>query len=299
MVTREPRPSGASQRRRPAASGLWNAIWTVVCGWSPLLAGGFLVQLGGRAEVAVFAAFLVGTLLAAAVRPRRSRRRRGASAVLLGMGLVAGFATFPAWVRLMAWAGLSPAPTPGALVPQVEDSPWVWITLVGLAPVFEELLYRERLLATLEGRLRAVPALALSSAAFALPRLEPWTVLATFLVGLALGAVMLRTGAVALCIGLHAGLNLGALFLGVEPAALELPVWVLAAAGGIALMAGIGLSESPHPPSRAPSGGGASSRRPSPPADPRAPETRPRYRATWRTFTPASRSSESDTSPSG
>ncbi len=239
-------PACANGGAPKAAAGLGSAMLLVLSGWSLLLAAGALVQLGVRQEVALLPAFLIGTLLVVATRPRGPRR--GASWLVFGTGLLAGFATFPAWVGLIAGVGLALGLRPGVPIPPGAGTPLLWITTVGLAPVFEELLYRERLLPALDRRLGALPAVGLSSAAFAVPHLEPWTVLATFLVGLGLGAVMQRTGAVVLCIGLHMGLNLAALVLGVESAEFVFQVWVSAAAGGIVLMAGIGLAEAPRPP---------------------------------------------------
>jgi membrane protease YdiL (CAAX protease family) len=97
------------------------------------------------------------------------------------------------------------------------------VAVLGLAPVFEELLYRERLLLALRTRTGALLAVTISSLLFALPHLEPWSVLTTSLVGLALGALMLASGSVALCIGLHAGLNLAAIVCGIPPARFVLP----------------------------------------------------------------------------
>ena len=53
-----------------------------------------------------------------------------------------------------------------------------------------------------------------TSALFALPHLEAWSVLGTFLVGLALGVVRIVAGSLALCIGVHAGLNLASVVWG-------------------------------------------------------------------------------------
>ncbi len=241
-----PAPAPVNRVAPRTVAGLGSAVLLLLSGWCLLLGAAALVEIGVRREVALLAAFLLGTLLVVATRPRGPRR--GASWLVFWTGLLAGFATFPAWVGLIAGIGLSLGLKPGLPNPPGAGTPLLWITTVGLAPVFEELLYRERLLPALDRRLGALPAVGLSSAAFAVPHLEPWTVLATFLVGLGLGAVMLRTGAVVLCIGLHMGLNLAALVLGVESAEFVFRAWVSAAAGAIVLMAGIGLAEAPRPP---------------------------------------------------
>ena len=100
-----------------------------------------------------------------------------------------------------------------------------------LAPVFEELLYRERLLAALAPRVGAPAAVFATSALFALPHLEPWHVVGTFFVGLGLGTVMRLGGSVGLCIAIHAGLNLASLVGGSPPTQLALPATASAATG--------------------------------------------------------------------
>jgi membrane protease YdiL (CAAX protease family) len=97
-----------------------------------------------------------------------------------------------------------PGPVPG---PGANGPLWVGATVV-LAPIFEEIVYRERLLPALEERFGGVSALVLSSAAFALPHTDTWAMAGSFAAGLVLGGVMLTSRDVALCIGVHAGLNL-------------------------------------------------------------------------------------------
>ena len=125
------------------------------------------------------------------------------------LGAFAGFISYPAWIGLIAAVGTAfglerPAPPPAR--PDV----LLAAATVVIAPVFEEILYREHILRALRQRLGAAAAVALSSTAFAVAHVEPWAVLGTFLVGLGLGTVMCLSGTVALCIGLHAGLNLAA-----------------------------------------------------------------------------------------
>ena len=216
------------------------AVWNVL-----LLAPLFAVR-GVRGPLALLAAFLVGTLLAAAARPLRPRRRRGGSALLLGLGLVAGGASYPAWAVTIAGLGLLLGLGPRTPVPAGAGTPELWVATVGLAPVLEELVYRERLLPALDRRLGPIPAVMLSSAAFALPHVEPWTVLATFLVGLALGAVMRLGGAVALCIGLHMGLNGAALLRGAPPADSVLSMISSAFVAAAVLVVAIALARNPY-----------------------------------------------------
>ena len=83
------------------------------------------------------------------------------------------------------------------------------LAVVVLAPVFEELLYRERLLGALGSLWGWRWGLVASSALFAIGHMDPRVMLAAFTGGLVCGAVMLRTGSLAAVIGLHAGWNLG------------------------------------------------------------------------------------------
>jgi hypothetical protein len=78
-----------------------------------------------------------------------------------------------------------------------------------LAPVFEELLYRERLLGALRSLWGWRWGLVVSSALFALGHMDPRVMPVAFAGGVVCGAVMLRTGSLAAVIGLHAGWNLG------------------------------------------------------------------------------------------
>jgi membrane protease YdiL (CAAX protease family) len=197
------------QRAGPAASrrDLRAALVSVLVAWG-LLAGlsAALRPLLG-AERATLAALAAATVAALATR-RERRMGRGAVAPLL-LGGALGVASRPVWLALVEWVGvglgLPPARYGGA------QGAAAWLGGILLAPLLEEVLYRERLLRALRPRLGALPALLLSSAAFAAPHLHAWWILGTFLVGLGLGAAMLATGSLALCVGLHAGLNLAAL----------------------------------------------------------------------------------------
>lgn len=224
-------------RGRGSAAELERALLLTLAVWSALLMAGLLAQQGVSRPVALFAAFLVGTLLTAAARMRRPRRRRAAWAPLLGLGLLAGFASYPLWVAAVAALGPALGWTLPRPVPPGVASPLTALATLALGPVMEELVYRERLLPALTGHVGALPGVLVSSAAFALPHLEPWTVLTTFLVGLVLGPVMLLSKAVSLCIGIHAGLNLAATACGVPPERLVLPP-LLGGLIGIAVVTG-------------------------------------------------------------
>ena len=177
--------------------------------WATLLLCQVLLEPGLGRPVAVPVSFALATALVLASRGRSAPRPIAARTAAIGLGALAGFASYPAWIALIATVGaalgleapVTREPQPGALL--------AGATLL-LAPVFEEVLYRERLLGALRGRFGAAAAVLVSSAAFAVAHVEPWAVLGTFLVGLGLGSAMCLSGTVALCIGLHAGLNLAA-----------------------------------------------------------------------------------------
>jgi membrane protease YdiL (CAAX protease family) len=195
-----------------------------------LLGGALAPWLGsGAARVAAYAA--CAALLVCA-RPRARERGSLPAALLAG---AAGFAALPAWLAgvwvLGSGLGLAPPARAAAAAPDA----WVWLANVVLAPLFEELLHRERLLPALRRRIGAPLALLASSALFAAPHLEPWSLLTTFCVGLVLGGVFLAVGRVELCIAYHAGLNAAALVQGLPPARAALAPFGSALVGGLLL----------------------------------------------------------------
>ena len=186
--------------------------------WCLLLLGSALVPwLGGQG--ARLGAYAAGVLLLLVARPRG----RGPAPLLAALFAGAsGFAALPAWLALVAALGGAVGLAPARAGVGAPDAS-AWLANVALAPVLEELLYRERLLPALRARVGAPAALALSSAAFAAPHLEPWSMLTTGCVGLALGGVFLATGRVEPCIAGHAGLNAAALACGLPPERAALP----------------------------------------------------------------------------
>jgi membrane protease YdiL (CAAX protease family) len=173
--------------------------------WSLLLSG---AALGAPPAPAYFmcATLLVWT------RVRAGARMAPLAVLLAG---AAGFAALPAWLALVWWTGTRLGwPPPPVPAPPAAGA---WLAHAALGPLFEELLYRERLLPALRARLGAPLALVLSSAAFAAPHLEAWSVLTTFGVGLALGGLFLATGRIGPCIAAHVGLNAAALACGLPP----------------------------------------------------------------------------------
>jgi membrane protease YdiL (CAAX protease family) len=152
-------------------------------------------------------------------RPRNRALAEWGPTLLAG---AAGFLSLPAWLALVWTLGLALG-LPARIGPAAHGMPdFVGFAHIVLAPLFEELLYRERLLPALLPRIGRTAALLLTSALFALPHLEAWTMLATFCVGLFLGALQLARGRVELCIGYHAGANAAVLFCGLPPSRLVL-----------------------------------------------------------------------------
>jgi len=211
------------------------ALLLVFTAWSLLATQALLAPRLGHGA-AVLLSFAAVTALVVATRRREAARARGHAAGRLALAALAGFASYSVWIPLIGALGIGLGLRPVSPPPRPED-PLLLVAVLALAPVFEELLYRERLLLALRARVGASAAVAISSLLFALPHLDAWAVLATSLVGLALGALMLSGGSVALCIGLHAGLNLAAVVCGIPPTRLALPapLGLLAAAGILAL----------------------------------------------------------------
>ena len=177
-------------------------VWTLL-----LMAPELAARIGeGAALLCVYAA---ATALLVATRSR-SAAPLSVSPRVLVVAWTAGCVSYPAWIAV-AWlvghaSGLPPRP--GG--PSGAATPGAWLAVLFLAPAFEELLYRERLLDALRIRLGAPAAVAASSALFALPHAEPWHITATALVGLGLGALRCAGAPLAACMALHAGLNAAA-----------------------------------------------------------------------------------------
>jgi membrane protease YdiL (CAAX protease family) len=213
------------------------ALLLVLTAWSLLATQALLAPRLGRGAVVLLSFAAVTGLVVATRRNRRHLARRRAAG-LAALAALAGFASYPLWIAIIGAAGAMLGLRPVRPPPRPDD-PLLLVATLGLAPVFEELLYRERVLLALRSRIGDGLALAISSLLFALPHLEAWSMLATGVVGLALGALMLASGSLALCIGLHAGLNLAAVVCGIPPAGWVLPEWLALLSGVGAIAAGL------------------------------------------------------------
>jgi hypothetical protein len=203
----------------------------VVATWTLLgVSGMFVPGLGAPAATSL--GFGGAALLAIAAYRKWWRR---SDPLRLGLACASGFAGYPAWIAGISALGLGLGLAPRAPLASGNLDVLAWSSLVVLAPVFEEIVYRAQLLPALRARYGVVPALLLSSALFAAPHLEPWTVLGTFLVGLALGGLFVRTEDLGVCIAAHAGLNAAVLTCGSPPTRVALDPWT-------ALLAGSSLS---------------------------------------------------------
>ncbi len=229
--------SDSSFCRRRAMSALLAMLFT----WSLLASFAFLGPLLGTNQT-VFVSFLAVTAWLLATRSFCSDQRRGQSSALLLMGLLTGFVSYPAWIATIGALGLALGLEPVGAGAPGSGGLLFWMASVLLAPVFEEVLYRERLLSALGRTFGSSLAIPVTSALFAISHLEPWHVLGTGLVGLMLGTAMRASGSLALCIGLHMGLNLAGLTCGVPPVRLALGPSAAAIMGLVGLVAAIVLA---------------------------------------------------------
>lgn len=84
----------------------------------------------------------------------------------------------------------------------------MFFTIVVVAPLMEELLFRGLILRGLLGRFRPWVAVLLSAMLFGLMHVNPWQMVPTFFLGLVFGWFYLRTGSLWPCVAAHALNNL-------------------------------------------------------------------------------------------
>jgi membrane protease YdiL (CAAX protease family) len=165
--------------------------------------------LVGRVVASADSAFIAASLLATglvvatcargltAPGPRTLRLATAGAIAGLACGLAASAA-----FEVFRLAGAATADTSGR-----PTSFGVVLSIVLLAPLFEELLYRRRLLDALRRLWGPVPALVASSVLFALAHGDPLSMGIPLLGGMASAALVLRTGSVSPSIGMHVGWN--------------------------------------------------------------------------------------------
>jgi len=216
---------GSANRARAGPGGSpGSALLALVLCWT--------VLLGELPSTLAFAACAAGLI---ATRPSPGRRPLAlVSAALAG---VAGWLGLPAWLLLVMTLGCA-LPLGPIVVASAASWPLErWAETVVLGPLFEELLYRERVLPALEARLGAKSAVLAGAGLFALPHLEPWPIWTAFLTGLGLGWLFLTTRRIELCIGLHAGLNGAAGWAATRADAGALPLLPAALLAGVVIAA--------------------------------------------------------------
>ena len=194
------------------SASLGGALLLMLAVWSVLASGSIYSSLIGT-ELATLLVFALSAALLVVTRRPLAVRPRPLDAVLLALSIALGFACHPPLRVAIAVVGvalgLSPIPAPS---PDRAGLPLL-IAVVVVAPLFEELLYRERLFDAIASTpLGAGGATLLTSALFAVSHLTPWQMLGSFLVGALLALVRRSFGTVTACIGLHAGLNLRSAF---------------------------------------------------------------------------------------
>ena len=180
----------------------------LVIWWGLTLAAGIASRGSGSRALALAQ---LGAVAAAGLRPRSG------AAAAVARGLMAGWIGYEGW----RWAVLGLGVAIGLSPPEARSDGvdlWTGLQRCLLAPVWEESLYRGRLLPALVRPLGPVAAVGVSSLAFALPHLQPWPLLGSFVVGCGLGVVYLRSRSAWTCIGIHAGFNGAARLWGGDPA---------------------------------------------------------------------------------
>ncbi len=175
------------------------AISWVILATVPVL----LADLGpGIAHVLTF-----GLCTVLAIRGRRPWPCARAT-LMSAAGLATGWTLLPGLAAVVLWVG-DGLGLPGPWPRGVGHGPGLLAATVVLAPLFEEIIYRDRLLPALVVRVGRGPALLFSSAAFALPHATAWAILGSLIAGLVLGSARLAgRNNLGLCVGIHAGLNL-------------------------------------------------------------------------------------------
>ncbi len=182
---------------RRKSDELWPALGILAAVWSALLAQPW-VAMWTEPEVATLICFAVAA--AAVIIPSLPLRLSRNDARTVAAGILAGAA--------LRWAA-------GTVVPEAGDrgEPGLMALVARgiLAPVFEETLYREWLIVPIRRRLGTLGAITITSVLFALPHISPVLVAQAFVMGVGLGAARILGNSLALCVGLHAGWNLGGL----------------------------------------------------------------------------------------
>jgi membrane protease YdiL (CAAX protease family) len=156
--------------------------------------------------------------------------------------------SYPLWILAIGWLGGAIGLGPSAPIPPRTPGTLDLTRLILLAPILEEIVYRESLQGAFQRRLGSVLAIPSASAVFAASHLDPWPVLASLILGIVLGIVLRLSGGIALGIGIHSGLNLSGVLFGAPPLRWALPIEAAAAAGALLLWLGVVRARATQPP---------------------------------------------------
>lgn len=212
----------------PACDELERTLWLIWSVWTLLVLAHLLGSWLGS-SVPVLAGGLLAISIVWATRARDAgrpvtRRMRDQVGVAL-LGFTSGAFLFPV-VLVATWRVGSTIGIPvewlGSPTHTASRPVTLWISTLIAAPLLEEPLYRQRLQPVLRARLGTTGAVVAASLLFAAPHLLPWTILGAFLFGIVLGAVYELSASLTLCIAIHAGLNLRALWTGLPTDASQL-----------------------------------------------------------------------------
>lgn len=193
--------------RSALSSSEVDALLVLSLVWTVLLAKHLSAPWLGNA-VATLVAFSLATIITLTTRRSENARSWSSACLVWGAALAAGGGAYLVSASLAAHMGLF-----GGIIPHSTPLRGPnWVSAVVLAPVFEELLYRERLLPPIRDRVGSAGAVVLTSLLFAIPHLHVWSMIGAFFTGIALGTAMHLRNSIAMCIGLHMGWNLLASF---------------------------------------------------------------------------------------
>lgn len=157
----------------------------------------------------------------------------------LAFSWIAGFSGYAALLYLIVVLGLSIGLEPQPASVAGPPSAWQVAKWLIVAPVLEELLYRERLYSALRPYVGSAMAVATSSLAFALPHPGVWGLLGALVVGGTLSGIYVISGSILLCIGFHVGLNAASLSGGLSVGHQDGMLALGAAVAAVALFAAI------------------------------------------------------------
>ena len=171
--------------------------------WVQVAFFGASVVIDDTASATLVAAFLATAIALAVVRP-------AIASAAVARGIAVGV------LCACGVAAVAPFPVPFSDSGPGSGTGWTWLLAAGLlAPLFEEFLYRGRLLPALRPVLGDFGAVVASSGVAAIAHVRVAAMPAPFALGIVTGALVLRTGSLGLAVGVHMGWNLTWLVLAI------------------------------------------------------------------------------------